>query len=97
MLAEGQGCRFWPLSRSLEPKQFFPLHSAKSLFHETISRIKTLIPPQNTFIVTNQLYFSEIFNYTFEFKIPPDSPAAGFGYIKIKKSFNDFRFKVQQF
>ena len=70
ILAGGQGSRFWPLSRSLEPKQFFPLHSTKSLFHETISRIKTLIPPQNIFIVANQLHFSEIFNYAFEFKIP---------------------------
>lgn len=70
ILAGGVGTRFWPLSRSLEPKQFLPLHSTKSLFHETIARIKILIPPQNIFIVTNQLYFPEIFSYTSDFNIP---------------------------
>jgi len=70
ILAGGQGTRFWPLSRSLEPKQFLSLITAKSLFHDTLFRIKAIIPPQNIFIVTNQLYFPEIFSYTSEFKIP---------------------------
>ncbi len=70
ILAGGQGSRFWPLSRSLEPKQFISLHSAKSLFQDTLYRIKTIIRPENIFIVTNQLYFPEIFNYTSVFKIP---------------------------
>ncbi|MFH1678184.1 MAG: mannose-1-phosphate guanylyltransferase/mannose-6-phosphate isomerase, partial [Candidatus Omnitrophota bacterium] len=62
--------RFWPLSRSLEPKQFLSLHSANSLLQETISRVKTVIPAQNIFIITNQLYFPEIFDYTSAFEIP---------------------------
>ncbi len=70
ILAGGTGSRFWPLSRSLEPKQFLRLYSARSLFHDTLFRIKTIVPSQNIFIVTNQLYFPEIFNYTSEFNIP---------------------------
>ncbi|MBU1523558.1 MAG: mannose-1-phosphate guanylyltransferase/mannose-6-phosphate isomerase [Candidatus Omnitrophica bacterium] len=70
ILAGGMGSRFWPLSRSLEPKQFLSIFGPNSLFHETISRIKTTIRPENIFIITNQLYFPEIFNYTSIFKIP---------------------------
>ncbi len=70
ILAGGVGSRFWPLSRSLEPKQFLSLHSTKSLFHDTLSRIKAIIPSQNILVITNQLYFPEIFNYTLDFKIP---------------------------
>lgn len=70
ILAGGQGSRFWPLSRSLEPKQFLSLFATKSLFQDTISRIKAIISPNNIFIVTSQLFFPEIFNYTSEFKIP---------------------------
>ncbi|MBU2504792.1 MAG: mannose-1-phosphate guanyltransferase, partial [Candidatus Omnitrophica bacterium] len=43
ILAGGMGSRFWPLSRSLEPKQFLSIFGHDSLFHETISRIKTTI------------------------------------------------------
>jgi mannose-1-phosphate guanylyltransferase len=80
ILAGGVGSRFWPLSRSLEPKQFLSLHpapacrggvhSARSLLHDTLSRIKAAIHPENIFINTNKLYFPEIFNYTSEFNIP---------------------------
>ncbi|MFH1338471.1 MAG: mannose-1-phosphate guanylyltransferase/mannose-6-phosphate isomerase [Candidatus Omnitrophota bacterium] len=70
ILAGGVGSRFWPLSRSLEPKQFLSLHSARSLFQDTLSRIKTIIPSQNILVITSQLYFPEIFNYTLEFGIP---------------------------
>ena len=70
ILAGGKGSRFWPLSRSLEPKQFLPLHSDNSLFYDTVSRVKNIVKPRNIFVITNQLYFPEIFKYTSEFKIP---------------------------
>lgn len=73
ILAGGVGSRFWPLSRSLEPKQFLSLHSARSLLHDTLSRIKSTIHPENIFINTNKLYFPEIFNYTSKFFIPPSN------------------------
>ncbi len=70
ILAGGQGNRFWPLSRSIEPKQFLSLFTTNSLLQETLFRIKTIIPPENIYIVTNQLYSPEIFDYISEFKIP---------------------------
>ena len=68
LLAGGQGSRFWPQSRTLEPKQFlsFHNHSVKipqknySLFEETIKRVKGLIPSRNIFIVTLELYRNQI-------------------------------------
>ncbi|MFC1658755.1 mannose-1-phosphate guanylyltransferase/mannose-6-phosphate isomerase [Candidatus Omnitrophota bacterium] len=73
VLAGGQGSRFWPLSRSLEPKQFLSLFTSKSLFHNTLLRIKTIVPAKNIFVVTNQLYFPGIFSYTAKFKIPREN------------------------
>lgn len=42
ILSGGSGTRLWPLSRALYPKQFLPIHSDKTLFQETVSRLKTL-------------------------------------------------------
>ncbi len=70
ILAGGQGSRFWPLSRYLEPKQFLSLYSDKSLFHDTLSRIKSEIASQRILIITNELYSSEISHFAAEFDIP---------------------------
>lgn len=40
ILSGGSGTRLWPLSRSLYPKQFLPLHTEKTLFQETVARLK---------------------------------------------------------
>ncbi len=42
ILSGGSGTRLWPLSRTLYPKQFLPLHSDKTLFQETVCRLKNL-------------------------------------------------------
>ncbi len=42
ILSGGSGTRLWPLSRSLYPKQFLPLHSENTLFQDTLSRLKKL-------------------------------------------------------
>ncbi|MCX5709024.1 MAG: sugar phosphate nucleotidyltransferase, partial [Candidatus Omnitrophica bacterium] len=52
LLAGGQGSRFWPQSRTLEPKQFLALHKDQSLFIQTILRVKTKISASNIFIAT---------------------------------------------
>ncbi len=41
ILSGGSGTRLWPLSRKLYPKQFFPLYSDKTLFQDTILRVKS--------------------------------------------------------
>ena len=70
ILAGGQGSRFWPLSRSLEPKQFLSLYTRNSLFQDTITRIKSIIPSGNIYIITSQLYTSEMLDFAAAFKIP---------------------------
>ncbi|PCI53716.1 MAG: mannose-1-phosphate guanylyltransferase/mannose-6-phosphate isomerase [Alphaproteobacteria bacterium] len=42
ILSGGSGTRLWPLSRPLYPKQFLALHTDKTLFQETVSRLKHL-------------------------------------------------------
>lgn len=70
LLAGGQGSRFWPQSRTLEPKQFLALHKDKSLFIQTIIRVRSLIPAANIFIATSELYRDQIIESTEPFKIP---------------------------
>lgn len=56
LLAGGSGTRFWPLSRYEEPKQFLKIIKGASLLQETLSRVKSLVLPQNVLVVTNRLY-----------------------------------------
>lgn len=70
VLAGGQGSRFWPQSRILEPKQFLSFHKDKSLFEQTLLRIRPLIPAGNTFIVTSELYRRQIYEFIKPFDIP---------------------------
>ncbi len=73
LLAGGQGSRFWPQSRILEPKQFLALHKDQSLFVQTIIRVKKLIPASNIFIATSQLYRNQIVELIEPFNIPQDN------------------------
>ncbi|MDD2679599.1 MAG: mannose-1-phosphate guanylyltransferase/mannose-6-phosphate isomerase [Candidatus Omnitrophica bacterium] len=60
ILAGGVGSRFWPFSRELEPKQFMKLIGKESLLQATVKRLKGLVIPKNTFIITNNIYFYEL-------------------------------------
>ena len=65
ILSGGSGTRLWPLSRELEPKQFLPLVSARSLFQDALSRtqgLKSLVAKplvvcneEHRFLVAEQL------------------------------------------
>lgn len=57
ILAGGSGTRFWPLSRKSKPKQFLKIIGQRSLFEETLARIKPKVPGQNILVVTNAAYF----------------------------------------
>ncbi len=57
IMAGGIGSRFWPVSTSDFPKQFHDmLGTGQSLLQKTYSRLNTLIPQENTFILTNSRY-----------------------------------------
>lgn len=83
ILAGGQGSRFWPQSRTLEPKQFLSLaacsatrrgpETAQSFFEDSIERIETLMPPQNIYISTSELYRDQVFNLVSRYGVPFDN------------------------
>ncbi len=52
ILAGGNGTRLWPYSRNCAPKQFLNLGSnEKSLFQETIVRLKGIVSSDNIYVV----------------------------------------------
>jgi mannose-1-phosphate guanylyltransferase len=54
IMAGGVGSRFWPLSRSLKPKQFLDiLGRGETLIQQTFRRFKTTCPEENIFVVTS--------------------------------------------
>lgn len=60
LLAGGTGTRLWPSSRKQTPKQFIKLFGKRSLFQDTIRRVKDLVPLSRVLVITNQDYLGEI-------------------------------------
>ncbi|WKV08018.1 mannose-1-phosphate guanylyltransferase [Thermoanaerobacterium sp. CMT5567-10] len=52
-MAGGKGERFWPKSRIKMPKQFLKLYGDKTMIHQTVDRLRRLMPIENIFVVTN--------------------------------------------
>ncbi|HEY8832473.1 MAG TPA: sugar phosphate nucleotidyltransferase [Gemmatimonadaceae bacterium] len=53
VLAGGTGSRFWPLSTPEKPKQLLPLVTERPLLHDTVSRLRPIVDPDHTVILTN--------------------------------------------
>ena len=53
VLAGGIGSRFWPLSTPERPKQLLPLVSDKPLLRDTVDRLRPIVDPAHTLILTN--------------------------------------------
>jgi mannose-1-phosphate guanylyltransferase len=53
VLAGGVGSRFWPLSTENRPKQLLPLVAKEPLLVETLRRLRPIVPPSRTLILTN--------------------------------------------
>lgn len=57
IMAGGVGSRFWPVSTAQFPKQFHDmLGTGETLIQKTFKRLSGLIPEQNIFILTNEIY-----------------------------------------
>jgi mannose-1-phosphate guanylyltransferase len=57
IMAGGIGSRFWPMSRTALPKQFFDvLNTGKTLVQWTYERYAKFIPAENIYIVTSEEY-----------------------------------------
>lgn len=58
-MAGGIGSRFWPFSRTSNPKQFHDvLGTGRTLIQETAHRFRNICPPENIYVVTNKDYKS---------------------------------------
>lgn len=55
IMAGGSGERFWPMSRSRLPKHLLKLFSDRTLLEETIRRLAAVVPPENVFVLTNEM------------------------------------------
>jgi mannose-1-phosphate guanylyltransferase len=53
VLAGGVGSRFWPLSTRARPKQLLPLVTAQPLLADALARMRPLIAPERTLVLTN--------------------------------------------
>lgn len=57
IMGGGIGSRFWPVSRKTLPKQFLDFFgTGRSLLQQTYDRFRKIIPKENIFIVTNDIY-----------------------------------------
>ncbi|MGV3585814.1 MAG: mannose-1-phosphate guanylyltransferase [Adhaeribacter sp.] len=57
IMAGGIGSRFWPFSRTNNPKQFHDvLGVGSSMLQMTVKRFQEVCPPENIYIVTNSDY-----------------------------------------
>lgn len=58
IMAGGIGSRFWPFSRTNNPKQFHDvMGTGRSLLQQTADRFRDIAPPENIYIVTNKDYY----------------------------------------
>ena len=60
VMAGGSGTRFWPLSRRKHPKQLLELFGHGTLLEQAVARIAPIIPPERTYIYTNELVLKEV-------------------------------------
>lgn len=61
IMAGGIGARFWPMSTTNRPKQFLDiLGVGKTLIQMTFDRFTQICPPENIYIVTNEIYRDQV-------------------------------------
>ncbi len=98
IMAGGEGKRFWPLSTKSNPKQFLSLAGEKSLLRQTVDRILPLIPIENIYIVTGEVYADQTMEHIPELPggnliLEPvgknTAPCIAYGELVIKKNKGD--------
>jgi mannose-1-phosphate guanylyltransferase len=60
IMAGGKGSRFWPRSREKMPKHLLDIQGERTIIRETVDRIRPLLPPERTLIVTGRGHAAEL-------------------------------------
>ncbi len=60
ILAGGRGTRFWPRSRRTKSKQVLNVFGERTLIQETVERLRSVVPPERCWILTNRHLRPEI-------------------------------------
>ena len=61
IMAGGFGSRFWPMSKSNNPKQFIDvLGTGQSMLQDTFGRFERICPRENILVVTSELYAERV-------------------------------------
>ena len=60
ILAGGRGTRFWPRSRRANAKQVLKFFGDRSLIQQTVDRLRPVLPPERSWILTNDHLRAEI-------------------------------------
>lgn len=70
IMAGGKGARFWPRSRESKPKHLLDIAGEGTLIRQTVDRIRPLVPPERTLVVTGRSQAVELIRQL------PEIPAA---------------------
>jgi mannose-1-phosphate guanylyltransferase len=98
IMAGGKGSRFWPRSREKMPKHLLDIQGERTIIRETVDRIRPLVPPERTLIVTGRSHATELIRQLPE--IPAENiliepvgrntaPCIGFAALHIQKRVPD--------
>jgi mannose-1-phosphate guanylyltransferase len=60
IMAGGKGSRFWPRSREKMPKHLLDIQDERTIIRETVDRIRPLVPPERTLVVTGRSHAAEL-------------------------------------
>lgn len=69
IMAGGKGARFWPRSRERMPKHLLDIQGEQAIIRQTVDRIRPLVPPERTLIVTGRAHAAELI------RLLPEIPA----------------------
>jgi mannose-1-phosphate guanylyltransferase len=71
IMAGGGGTRFWPRSRQKRPKQFLTFSGDRTLLQGTVDRVAAQIPPERSWVLTNEKHRDEAAEQLREL-VPPE-------------------------
>jgi mannose-1-phosphate guanylyltransferase len=98
IMAGGSGTRFWPRSRSCQPKQFLRIIGEQSMIQSTVERIKDIVGSKNIFLVAGENHVDQLksqlpqipfANIIIEPHCRSTAPCIGLSSLYLKDKFSD--------